>query len=108
MIGFGRGFGITQEHQCSSINILLFFQLKCEEKEKKQLKVDEINQLEKALSSNIDKTSNQHMKKVTKPFNKRWNDARVALDRYRNEDYPFVKPDDCFLVKCFKKALVVN
>lgn len=87
------------------VNVL---QLKCEEKDRNQLKVDEINRLEDALSKNIDKTSNHYMKRVTKPFHKRWNDAKMALDRYRNEDYPFIKPDDCFLIKCFKKALVVN
>jgi len=83
-------------------------ELKCEEKERNQLKVDEINRLEDALSSNIDKTSDYYMKRVTKPFHKRWNDATMALDRYRNEDYPFIKPDDCFLIKCFKKAIVAN
>lgn len=83
-------------------------ELKCEEKDRNQLKVDEINRLEEDLSSNIDKRSNYYLKKVTKPFNKRWDDTRIALDRYRNDDYPFVKPDDCFLVKCLKKALVVN
>ena len=83
-------------------------QLKCEEKEKNQLKVDEINLLEDALSNNIDKTSDYYMKRVTKRFHKRWDDATMALDRYRNEDYPFIKPDDCFLIKCFKKAIVAN
>ncbi|XP_058967140.2 spectrin beta chain, erythrocytic isoform X3 [Pocillopora verrucosa] len=83
-------------------------ELKCEEKDRNQLKVDEINRLEEELSANIDKRSNYYMKRVIKPFNKRWDDTRIALDRFRNDDYPFVKPDDCFLVKCLKKALVVN
>ncbi|XP_078374994.1 dystrophin-like isoform X3 [Oculina patagonica] len=83
-------------------------ELKCEEKDRNQIKVDEIKSLEDSLGKNIDKTSNHYMKRVTKPFHKRWNDAKIALDRYHNEDYPFVKPDDCFLFKCFKKALVVN
>lgn len=83
-------------------------QLKCEERDRNQLKVDEIEQLEDALGNTIDKTSNYYMKKVTKPFHKRWDNASIALNRYRNEDYPFIKPDDCFIVKCFKKALVAS
>jgi len=89
-------------------NIQEKIETKCEERDKNQLKVDEINQLEDAISSNIDKTSNYYMKRVTKPFHKRWNDASTALNAYRDNDYPFIKPDDCFLVKYFKKALVVN
>ena len=106
---------VSEFSSCSSffrcLNQSIFVdvsQLKCEEKDRNQLKIDEIKRLEDALSSNIDKTSDYYMKRVTKPFHKRWNDAKMALDRYRNEDYPFIKPDDCFLIKCFKKALVAN
>ena len=88
--------------------LLLSLQIECEEREKNQPKVDEVKRLEDLLSSEIDKKSNYYLKRVTKPFYKRWNDASMALNRYRNEDYPFVKPNDCFLVKCLKKALVVN
>ena len=88
--------------------LLLSLQIECEEREKNQPKVDEVKRLEDLLSSEIDKKSNYYLKRVTKPFYKRWNDASMALNRYRNEDYPFVKPNDCFLVKCLKKALVLN
>ncbi|CAH3030450.1 unnamed protein product, partial [Porites evermanni] len=83
-------------------------EIECEEREKNQPKVDEVKRLEDLLSSEIDKKSNYYLKRVTKPFYKRWDDASMALNRYRNEDYPFVNPKDCFLVKCLKKALVVN
>ena len=83
-------------------------QLKCEEKERNQVKVDEINSLEDALSNNIEKTSEYYMKRVDEACHKRWNDATVALDKYRNDDYPYIKPDDCFLIKCFKKAIAAN
>ncbi|CAH3126441.1 unnamed protein product, partial [Porites lobata] len=83
-------------------------EIECEEREKNQPKVDEVKRLEDLLSREIDKKSNYYLKRVTKPFYKRWDDASVALNRYRNEDYPFVKPNDCFLVKCLKKSLVLN
>ena len=88
--------------------LLSSLQTECEEREKNQPKVDEVKRLEDLLSSEIDKKSNYYLQRVTKPFYKRWNDASMALNRYRNEDYPFVKPNDCFLVKCLKKALVLN
>lgn len=48
------------------------------------------------------------MKRVIKLFYKRWNDVIVVLDRYCNDDYLYIKLDDCFLIKCFKKVIVVN
>ncbi|XP_073238321.1 uncharacterized protein [Porites lutea] len=83
-------------------------EIECEEREKNQPKVDEVKRLEDLLSNEIDKKSNYYLKRVTKPFHKRWDDASMALNRYRNEDYPFVKPSDCFLVERLKKALIVN
>ena len=88
--------------------LLSSLQIECEEREKNQPKVDEVKRLEDLLSNEIDKKSNYYLKRVTKPFYKRWNDASMALNRYRNEDYPFVKPSDCFLVERLKKALIVN
>ena len=78
--------------------LLSSLQIECEEREKNQPKVDEVKRLEDLLSSEIDKKSNYYLKRVTKPFYKRWNDASMALNRYRNEDYPFVKPNDCSLL----------
>ncbi|CAH3126447.1 unnamed protein product, partial [Porites lobata] len=70
-------------------------EIKCEEREQNQPKVDEVKRLEDLLSSEIDKKSNYYLQRVTKPFYKRWNDASMALNRYRNVEYPFVKPNDC-------------
>ena len=75
--------------------LLSSLQIECKEREKNQPKVDEVKRLEDLLSSEIDKKSNYYLQRVTKPFYKRWNDASMALNRYRNEDYPFVKPNDC-------------
>ena len=88
--------------------LLSSLQTECEEREKNQPKVDEVKRLEDLLSSEIDKKSNYYLQRVTKPFYKRWNDASMALNRYRNEDYPFAKPSDCLLVERLKKALIVN
>ena len=88
--------------------LLSSLQIECEEREKNQPKVDEVKRLEDLLSNEIDKKSNYYLKRVTKPFHKRWDDASMALNRYRNEDYPFAKPSDCLLVERLKKALIVN
>lgn len=48
------------------------------------------------------------MKRVIKLFNKCWDDIRIVFDRFCNDDYLFVKLDDCFFVKCLKKVFVVN
>ena len=90
--------------------LLLFssLQIECEEREKNQPKVDEVKRLEDLLSSEIDKKSNYYLKRVTKPFYKRWNDTSMALNRYRNEDYTLVKPNDCFRLFRYMSQIEVN
>lgn len=78
-------------------------ELKCEERDQNQTKVDEIKQLEDALCKTIDTTSTYYMKRVTKTLYKRWDDASSALCRYRNGDYPFFEQNGCFFIKYLKE-----
>ncbi|XP_067049827.1 dystrophin-like [Acropora muricata] len=71
---------------------------KCDERDQNQVKVNEIMKLEDALGYSIDDTSLYYMKRVTKPFHKRWNDTSRTLNRCRDGDYPFIEHDGCFVL----------
>ncbi|XP_074624754.1 dystrophin-like isoform X2 [Acropora palmata] len=71
---------------------------KCDERDQNQVKVNEIMKLEDALGYSIDDTSLYYMKRVTKPFHKRWNAISRTLNRCRDGDYPFIEHDGCFVL----------
>ena len=80
------------------IIFIIFLQSKCDERDQNQVKVNEIMKLEDALGYSIDDTSLYYMKRVTKPFHKRWNAISRTLNRCRDGDYPFIEHDGCFVL----------
>lgn len=93
-------------HILSSVDyFLLFFQIKCDERAKYQVRVDRINRLGKDLQGTVDQPSYDFINDELKPFNQRWGKLSEQLENLSDKGYPTPGKSDCCLVRIMRQKL---